>query len=179
MGSLIQLEGTSLPSPFYFIRQAMKKPQSQVLIQGFLLEERGDESAEVSIIHPELQRPAFLTSHQLFVNVCDGTERSIESIPFMIHEYDVNPFKPLLQVSLTSVTGGHAFSSRASTQVKRPPRVAFGFKKSPRKRRARVKEKPVRNVAALRDMPALPESCTKHGVQKLVEQFAGVKGLTV
>lgn len=190
LGSLIQLQGTSLVSQFYFISQAMKKPQSQVLIQGFLLDGPDRENVEVSIIHPELQRPVFMTSHQLFVNIRDvcastttPTAMSIESIPFVIHEYRLNPWKPLLQVSLTSVTDGHAFSSRVSTQVKRPPRVAFGLKKSPRKRKARVKGTPAKKASeatasgAPHDMPAVPEAFDGHAVQKMVEQFAGTGGL--
>ena len=108
---------------------------------------------KVTILEPESQKPVFLTSHQLFLDVLSS--ESVQSIPFAIHAYTVNPFHPLHTVSLTKVAGRDSFRSKNLPKPKKADglkqsTLRFRLPDSPRKRkkRAKGKEQPQKKAAA-------------------------------
>lgn len=162
---------------FYFLAVAMKKPRMHVLAQGFQLPscERdafGAEVMEVSLLK-SCQQPTFMTSYQLFrdllvlwsSNASSSKARMIESISFVVHTYDVNPFRPLESVYVTG-TGdqrqflcGRARQGSGRAAAKAPFGLSMGGAKK-RKRLASNKARPQPGGSKARksdqvDMPEL------------------------
>lgn len=140
IGSLIRFQrlqwSPDLPHSYYFVGLAMKKPQMQVLLRGFLIEGNDQtDHIQVSILDPSSQAPSMVTSQKLFEDILD-VAGSIEVIDFAIAEYTVSPFLPLLSVTVTSVSDKQQFQTK--TERKRTlagARVAFGLKETPRRRK--------------------------------------------
>ena len=142
-GSLIQLQGPGLLDQFYFVGLAMKRPQQHVLVKGFHVEESSTVT-KVCILPEGMEAPIMVTSHQMFERIltqkgpqCD----SLDEISFIVHEYDLNPFQPLLCVRCTSASAEHCFMSkkrealRRKSATKSSGKLGFGLKTTPKKRK--------------------------------------------
>lgn len=150
----------------------MKKPQSQVLVRGFRVTGSDDSGhMQVSILDPT-GHPALLTSQQLFQDILEKTQPQSEGddIPFVVHEYDLNPWHALVRVSLTSTGEGQVFSVRTERKVPVAARMPFGMAmpKRPRKRRKKVEKETPTHAASCQTSPEDPNE----DIQKFVDSFS-------
>lgn len=144
-GTLLQLkvDGLAACESFFFVGTAMKKPRLHVLIQGFPISAPAPASECVSIVHPDSGRPVMYLSHELFQRLIEMLQQpKLATIPFVIHEFQIKAFGPLLFVSITNTSSLHEFVAAKKGVLKQnatTTRLPFGLKHSPRKRNRKRK----------------------------------------
>ena len=88
----------------------MKKPQMQVLAKGFPCSRvQAGSNRVLSILEQESQQPVFCTSSQMFQDLLSEVKlpdaEVLTGISFVIHNFEIHPFSPLVEVKTTSVAG--------------------------------------------------------------------------
>lgn len=128
----------------------MKKPLMQVLIRGHPHEAGvSEQGLQVLLIPPGCvgKMPALCTGHQMFQEVCLELvwhQVDPEKISFVVHEYRLNPFMPLLAVTITSTSEQREFLVKHPTRSQQPNvegRSCFLAMPRKRKRKARSSTK--------------------------------------
>ena len=174
-GSLIQVQGPGLIDKFYFIAYAMKKPQLQVLAEGFRCSDSiaGPDEIVVGILDPRSEQPRFGTSsqvfHQLMSDLKLAAHEVLPKLSFLVHDFRVCPFSPLLKVRAFRASGPYPFSVQVKRAKATAVKLPFGLKPVVRKRkpkqdnegkkRQKVKREDVQPVAkdcSAETVPAAP-----------------------
>lgn len=136
----------------------MKKPWVQVLLQGHSHSTPTDGTGtKVSIVDASGEPKMFL-SHQVFQTIV--ADHSLKAIDFMLHQYQVQPFEALRNVTITS-SSEHQLSTVNQIGCKVQTRLQFGSRliHSPRRRKRKPESKPQGDE---RSADKLPSKKSKH-----------------
>lgn len=127
---------------FFFIAYAMKKPQMQVLAKGFPCSRaQAGSNGVLSILEQQSQRPVFCTSSQMFQDLLSEVKlpdaEVLTGVSFVIHNFEMHPFSPLVDVKTTSVAGPHPLLVERPKPNQQKRKLPFGLKPAVRKWRRR------------------------------------------
>ena len=127
---------------FFFIAYAMKKPQMQVLAQGFPCSRvQAGRNQVLSILEPGSQQPVFCTSSQMFQDLLSEVKlpdaEVLTGVAIVVHNFETHPFSPLVEVKTTSVTGPYPLLVERPKPNQQKRKLPFGLKPAVRKRQKR------------------------------------------
>lgn len=168
-GSLIQIQGPGLTDKFYFIAYAMKKPQLQVLAEGFRCSDSiaGPGEIVIGLLDPRSEQPRFGMSsqvfHQLMSDLKLAAQEVLPKLSFLVHDFRVCPFSPLLKVNAFRASGPYHFfvQAKKATAVKLP----FGLKPVVRKRKPKQGNKEKKKQKVKReDVQSVAKDCSMESV---------------
>ena len=126
---------------FFFVTYAMKKPKVQILLEAFKSCDMPQGTKVVDLVKPGCDLPTFWTSHQLFQDIAQKFPQvQNHGVPFVIHEYALNPFGTLCNVRTTRAIEGKLISCEKRQLEPKQTRLPFGLKLPPRKRKPRQKK---------------------------------------
>ena len=159
----------------------MKKPKLQVLLEAFKNCDMPNDSMVVDLMKPGSERICFWTSHQVFQQITVEEPRvQNNGIPFVIHEYSVNPFGPLLSVTTTKQIQGKMLSCAKTMPASKQTKLPFGLKPPTRKRKQTKKtggepmKKQQKGNDGLDTAASLIKRVEQRGMNALFSEAAGL-----
>lgn len=146
----------------------MRRPIIHVLLECFHQTDMPADSLFLSIVEPNSGQPTFHTSHQLFQEIAVTavhTNESFDGVPFLVHDYSVNPFGPLTRLRSTSTSGEHHITATKQKVVRVKKQLPFGLKLPTRKRKPKAdnvvpdKKQRVAQIRKMADFQVLEKQC--------------------
>lgn len=152
----------------------MKKPQMQVLAKGFPCSRvQAGSNRVLRILEQESQQPVFCTSSQMFQDLLSEVKlpdaEVLTGISFVIHNFEIHPFSPLVEVKTTSVAGPRPLLVERPKPVQKKRKLPFGLKPAVSKWRRRQNDQqkaaaqPKRRNQKQDEQPAAQAAGSGHG----------------